>query len=231
MAVGVYTDEEVRQMVVDELYWDGRVDAANIQVKVHKLRVTLTGTVSTYAALGAAEEDARAVAGVENVENRLVVRQPAHALVPADQELAARLMDTLRWQAQIDAADVRVAVEEGRVTLQGTVPAYWQKVKAQAVASGLLGVIGVTNELAVVPARKYEDRRIAEAIKAALDRNIYIDAEMVNVRVSDGVVTLAGDVPDRRAYRAAENAARYTPGVVDVINDLTIGGEPVERNR
>jgi osmotically-inducible protein OsmY len=231
MAVGVYTDEEVRQMVVDELYWDGRVDAANIQVKVHKLRVTLTGTVSTYAALGAAEEDARAVAGVENVENRLVVRQPAHALVPADQELAARLMDTLRWQAQIDAADVRVAVEEGRVTLQGTVPAYRQKVKAQAVASGLLGVIGVTNELAVVPARKYEDRRIAEAIKAALDRNIYIDAEMVNVRVSDGVVTLAGDVPDRRAYRAAENAARYTPGVVDVINDLTIGGEPVERNR
>jgi len=84
MAAGTRTDEEIRQLVADEFYWDERVDPACIRVQVYKLRVTLTGTVPTNAALGAAEEDARAVVGVENVDCRLVVRQPAHALGSTD---------------------------------------------------------------------------------------------------------------------------------------------------
>ena len=90
MAAGTHTDEEIRQMVADEFYRDGRVDPAYIRVEVYKLRVTLTGTVPTNAALGAAEEDARAVVGVENVDCRLVVRQPAHALGATDQERTSR---------------------------------------------------------------------------------------------------------------------------------------------
>jgi osmotically-inducible protein OsmY len=88
--MGIPTDEEIRQMVADEFYRDGRVDPADIRVQVRKLRVTLTGTVPTHAALGAAEEDARAVVGVENVDCRLVVRQPGHALTSADQEHTSR---------------------------------------------------------------------------------------------------------------------------------------------
>jgi osmotically-inducible protein OsmY len=90
MAVGTRTDEEIREMVADEFYRDGRVDPADIRVEVRKLRVTLTGTVPTHAALGAAEEDARAVVGVENVDCRLVVRQPGRALIAADQERTSR---------------------------------------------------------------------------------------------------------------------------------------------
>ncbi len=223
MVTGVQTDKETRLLVLDELYWDGRVDPANIQVEVHNGRVVLKGTVPTYAVLGAAEEDARAIAGVQNVENQLVVKQPAHELVPADQEIESNLMNTLRWHSQVDASDMSVAVEDGWVTLKGTVPAYWQKVKAQQVASALMGVNGVTNELAVVPLEKHEDRRIAEGIVAALERSAYVDADVVNVKVLNGVVTLTGNVPDHRAYDAAERAARYTPGVIDVINNLTIG--------
>ncbi len=91
MAAGTRTDEEIRQMVADGFYRDGRVDPADIRVQVRKLRVTLTGTVPTNAALGAAEEDARAVVGVENVDCRLVVRQPAHALSPTEEERTSRL--------------------------------------------------------------------------------------------------------------------------------------------
>lgn len=224
MAVGTYADEELKQIVIDELYWDDRVDPANMQVEVHDGRVVLMGTVPTYAALGAAEEDARAVAGTENVDSQLVVKQPAHALVPTDQEIESNLMNLLRWSAHVDASDIRVVVNDGWVTLKGTVPAYWQKVKARELASGLMGVIGVTNELAVVPSKRYEDRRIAEEIEAALERNIYVDAETVDVKVRDGVVMLAGTVPDMRAYNAALDTAKYTPGVVDVINELVVGG-------
>ena len=93
MIVSSHADEEIRQVVIDEFYWDNRVEPADIRVDVHNLRVRLTGTVPTYAALGAAEQDARSVAGAENVENRLLVKQPAHALVPMDQELASHFVD------------------------------------------------------------------------------------------------------------------------------------------
>lgn len=223
MAAGTETDERVRTAVIDELYWDDRVDAANIQVGVSDGRVVLTGTAPTYAALGAAEEDTRAVAFDRIVENRLIVKQPLHMLAPADPEIESNIMNTLRWHSQIDASDIQATAHDGWITLRGTVLSYWQKIKAQEVAAALIGVTGVTNELVVVPTRKYEDRRIAEAIEAALERNVYVDAEMVDVKVTDGVVTIAGSMPDWKAYKVAYDAAKHTPGVIDVINNLTIG--------
>jgi osmotically-inducible protein OsmY len=222
MIAGVQTDEEIRTAVVNELYWDGRVDPANIQVEVHDGRVVLRGTAPTYAVLGAAEEDARALAGLQNVDNQLTVKQPGHVLVPTDPEIGSNIMNTLRWHSQVDASAIRVAVDDEWVVLRGTVPAYWQKIKAQEAASALAGVKGVTNELAVVPLEKYENRRIAEEIVAALERSPYVDAEIVDVKVHNGIVTLAGNVPDQRAYNAAQRAAKYTQGVVDVINELLV---------
>jgi osmotically-inducible protein OsmY len=222
MIAGVQTDEEIRTMVVNELYWDDRVDPTNIQVEVHDGQVVLKGTAPTYAVLGAAEEDARAIAGVQNVDNQLVVQQPAHELVPTDQEIESNIVSTLHWHSQIDASDISATAEDGWVVLKGTVPAYWQKIKAQEVAAALACVKGVANELAVVPLKRYEDRRIAEEIVGALERSPYVDAEIVDVKVYNGVVTLAGTVPDQRAYNAAQRAAKYTQGVIDVINELFV---------
>lgn len=222
MAVGAQTDEEIKLLITDELYWDDRVDPGGIQVEVHEGAVMLKGTVPSFAALGAAEEDTRAIVGLQNVDNQLAVKQPMHGLGPTDQEIGSNLTNTLRWHSQVDASDIDVEVKEGWVALQGTVPAYWQKLKAQDVASALAGVRGVTNELVVVPREKREDRRIAEEVVAALERSPYVEADAVSVRVHNGLVTLAGQVPDPRAYNAAQRAARYTPGVIDVINNLTI---------
>ena len=144
-------------------------------------------------------------------------------LVPGDPEIESNLLNTLRWHSQIDASDIQATAKDGWVTLRGTVPSYWQKIKAQEVAAALIGVTGVTNELIVVPSRKHEDRRIAEAIEAALERNVYVDAEMVDVKVSEGVVTIAGNVPDWKAYQVVHDTAQRIPGVVDIINNLTIG--------
>ena len=129
MIAGVQTDEEIRTMVVNELYWDDRVDPTNIQVEVHDGQVVLKGTAPTYAALGAAEEDARAIAGIQNVDNQLAVQPPAHELVPTDPEIESNILNTLRWHSQVDASDLSVTADDGWVILKGTVPAYWQKIK------------------------------------------------------------------------------------------------------
>ena len=123
MIAGVQTDEEIRTMVVNELYWDDRVDPTNIQVEVHDGQVVLKGTAPTYAALGAAEEDARAIAGIQNVDNQLAVRQRAHELVPTDQEIESNIVSTLRRHSQVDASDISAAADDGWVVLKGTAAA------------------------------------------------------------------------------------------------------------
>ena len=75
-------------------------------------------------------------------------------LAPADPEIESNIMNTLRWHSQIDASDIQATAHDGWVTLPSTVPSYWQKIKAQEVAAVLIGVTGVTDELAVVPSRK-----------------------------------------------------------------------------
>jgi osmotically-inducible protein OsmY len=90
-------------------------------VDVSQARVVLTGTVSTYDARTAAEEDAWRVAGVDTVDNQLTVRYPPGEAVPTDEEIASNALNTLRWQTDIDLSDVEIAVAGGHVTLRGTV--------------------------------------------------------------------------------------------------------------
>ena len=60
-------------------------------------------------------------------------------------------------------------------------------------------------------------------IVSAIDRNLYVDAELVDVEVEDGIVTLSGNLPTWAAYKAAYNAAAYTSGVLDIVDNLSIG--------
>ena len=80
----------------------------------------------------------------------------------------------------------------------------------------------VENRLAIVPTRTITDETIGTDIINALKRNVLIAAELVDVRVTNGVVTLSGSVPNWSALRAARNAAYHTAGVIDVRDSLAI---------
>jgi hypothetical protein len=64
------------------------------------------------------------------------------------------------------------------------------------------------------------DTRIEEEIVQRLADATWVDASDVEVEVSDGVVTLAGEVETRGERRAAEEVAAEVAGVIDVINRL-----------
>lgn len=141
---------------------------------------------------------------------------------PPDDEIRENVTDVIHWDSDLEDADIAVSVAEGWVTLRGTVDAYWKKKRAQETASTLTGVRGITNELAVVPSRTYEDKLIADSIIAALERNIQVDASTIHVHVNGGEVILSGSVPSLPMFRAAQATAEDTPGVVAVNNDLEI---------
>ena len=222
MVQALRTDQDIKADVVDYLRWDDRIDASKITVTVENGTVTLAGRVRTDTAREAAADSAWSVAGVRSVNNLLEVQYAAGVALPPDGQIMSNVEDTFRWDPELNDAEIDVIVIDGWVTLRGTVDAYWKKARAQGKAAGITGVVGVTNELAVVPSRDLADVGIAEAIVSAIERDMRVSAKDVTVQVDDGRVTLSGIVPDWRARAAAENAAHYTGGVVDVENEIVI---------
>jgi osmotically-inducible protein OsmY len=85
------------------------------------------------------------------------------------------------------------------------------------------GVTAIKNNLAVVPTKDVSDELIAQAIVAALERNSSVDVDKIEVEVEGRVVKLSGVVPTWIAYLAAQDTVKYTGGVADIINNITIG--------
>ena len=70
------------------------------------------------------------------------------------------------------------------------------------------------------------NERIYEDVCEALKKHEEIDARNVEVSVEDGIVTLTGGILNRRMKKTAENIADSVIGVDDVINLLSLEGEP-----
>jgi osmotically-inducible protein OsmY len=220
MIARVRNDEFIAKEVFDSMYWDSRVDASKVSVKVDNGIVTLSGTVPSYSSRAAASEDAWLITGVRDVENQLKV--DFRTTVPSDEEIASNIQDQFRWDNDLYPYDIQVTVLTGWVTLEGTVDAFWKKVRAEDLAFSMRGVLGLTNKIAVVPTQTVTDENLAEDIINALDRNVNVNVDDINVTVEEGTVTLTGAVPSWSSKRAAYDSARYTLGVKEVKDQITV---------
>jgi len=216
------TDQELGTRVKDQILWDGRVPAADLDITIEDSKAILRGTVPSYRAKMAAAEDAWVVSGIQKVDNQLTVKYPPAVTVPPDSDIASNVKTILVWEPDIDSAKIEVSVTSGVVTLRGTVDAYWKKYQTEQDIYGIAGVIDVINELGVVLTDKPLDQIIAREIEAALARNSYVNVEDLTVAVDNGTVILEGNIPNWAAWRSAYNAAIYTSGVIDVVDKLNI---------
>lgn len=212
------SDEILKRLVVDELYWDSRVDASKVLVEVADGVVTLTGHTPTFADRLAAEANARMIRGVRSVENRIEVEHPT--IVP-DAELAHNVSTVLVWTPDVDATDITATAREGTVTLTGSVRHYWEKLRAHLLAGQVQGVLHVIDELTVTPAGSDSDHEIARQLTQALERRMPDDLPLLQITVNDGQVILRGSVPNAALRQAVQRAAEQTAGVVAVTNELT----------
>jgi hyperosmotically inducible protein len=218
------TDEEIKRDVVDSLYWDDRVNAADIAVTVRAGAVTLSGAVPSYRAREAAREDALVISGVVTVDNEIEVSFEPAAEVPTDEEIRDAAMGVLTTDPDVDAGDVTLDAQGGHVTVRGSVSSYWEKQLVEEVLGAIRGVRRIDNQLVVVPGRDIVDREIAASVVGALERNRSVNAAAFEVEVDGGRVGLAGTVPSWSASQAVVKAARYTEGVTEVEDHLQVSG-------
>ncbi|MHC2018943.1 BON domain-containing protein [Methylobacterium sp. CM6247] len=212
-------DTLLRQHILDELDFDPSVGSAHIGVAVDGGVVSLSGCVGTYAERIAAEKVVQRVRGVRAITESLEVRGPDTERT-GDVEIAGRVLNVLAWDSRIQDHGIQVKVEKGAVTLNGTVPYYFQSVAAASDVRRLSGVTDVLNLLAVRPPA--EAVHVKAKILAALKRNAKLDGDAIQVTVVDDEVTLEGFVNAWHEREVAERAAWSAPGVRAVVDRLVL---------
>jgi osmotically-inducible protein OsmY len=141
-----------------------------------------------------------------------------------DTDLQRDVLDELRWEPGLDAANIGVAVQDGVVTLTGTVPSYSQRWAAEQAAKRVYGVRALANEIQVrlTAPETPTDVDIARAARAVLDWDVALPADKIKVTVSDGRVKLEGEVEWQFQKTAAARAVRDLRGVKEVINLIMV---------
>lgn len=148
----------------------------------------------------------------------------------SDSEIRSQVMRELKWDSRIGWAEIGVAVHEGVVTLTGTVNNYAKKLAAQEAAHRIKGVLDVANDIEVMPVGAFvkTDEDIARAVRHVLEWDALVPDERIKSTVSDGWVTLEGDVDVWREREDAERTVLRLEGVVGVINQLKIAPQQID---
>jgi osmotically-inducible protein OsmY len=117
---------------------------------------------------------------------------------------------------------IDIEVEDGIVTLNGTVPTLVRKRLAGVMAWWIPGVRDVINGIVVDPPEEDGPDQIEEAVRVVLDRSPAVDAAQIKVGARAKIVRLTGLVRYEATRRIAENDAWAVFGVDDVINDIEV---------
>lgn len=142
----------------------------------------------------------------------------------SDAELQSEVFCELKWDGRVTSAGIGVEVKNGLVTLYGEVPNYAKKIAAQEAAHRVAGVLDVANEIKVQPAGPYgrTDEAVARAVRHSLEWDAFVPDEQIKSTVTNGWVTLEGDVESWFEREDAEEAVRRLHGVVGVTNNIKL---------
>lgn len=142
----------------------------------------------------------------------------------SDSQLQKDVMDELRFEPSVNAANIGITVKEQVVTLTGTVETYAERWAAECAVKRVAGTKGVAEEIKVeLPSmHKRDDADIARAALHTLEWNVAVPPNAINVRVEYGWVTLTNQVDWQYQKEAAFTALRHLPGLMGVTSQITL---------
>jgi osmotically-inducible protein OsmY len=142
----------------------------------------------------------------------------------ADTQIHQEVLEELRWDPRVDETDVGVEVDDGVVTLTGTVTGWARRVAAEEAVRRVAGVLDVANDVKIKPTEGSirSDTEIARAVRHALEWDVFVPDVRITSSVSDGWVTLDGVVERWSEREDAERAVRNLAGVRNVLNNILV---------
>lgn len=149
----------------------------------------------------------------------------------SDLQIRDEVLAELKWDTRVLPTEIGVEVRGGIVTLSGTVDSWAKKVAGREAARRVWGVTDVANDIIVhIPdAMRPTDADIAATVRHALERDVLVPADRIQTTVSDGLVTLEGDVEFWSHAEDAERAVRNLAGVIGIVNLIKVQHAAKER--
>jgi osmotically-inducible protein OsmY len=148
----------------------------------------------------------------------------ATTVAKSDPQIQRDVLRELQWDPRVEETDVGVEVDSGVVTLTGTVSSWAKKVAAEEAAHRVSGVLDVANDIVVKfpGGLPLTDTEIAQAVRRALEWDVFVADQRITSTVSNGWVTLAGTVDSWSERESAERAIRNLQGVQGVRNEIAV---------
>jgi osmotically-inducible protein OsmY len=141
-----------------------------------------------------------------------------------DLEIQKDVIDQLKWEPYLNAAQIGVSVKNGIVNLSGQVDTYSKKVMAEKAAKKVAGVKAIAEDIVVgiSPAYRKTDIEIAEAAINALRWHTMIPDGRIKVSTEDGNIKLEGEVEWEYQRNQAKTAVENLIGVKFVTNLIAV---------
>lgn len=148
-----------------------------------------------------------------------------------DRKIEAAAKDSYNYRTVLED-HVTVAVDEGVVTLTGTVPDADHRTLAEDTVSDLPGVVSVVNAIKVEPpAPEYSDGWISTKIRTKLLLKGNVSLVDTQVAVQDGTVTLTGTARNMAQRELTGAYVKEIAGVKAVNNLITVTTPPADSPR
>jgi osmotically-inducible protein OsmY len=148
-----------------------------------------------------------------------------------DEEIRQDVLRELQYDSRVDQAEIGVEVNNGIVTLTGTVESDARKRAAREAAYRVIGALDVADAIQVQPPEglKRTDADIARTVRLTLEWDPFLPHQKIRSMVSEGWVILEGEVSTVRELEDAERVVRVLAGVQGVDNLLTVATTRVDR--
>src|SRR5438128_4593804 len=141
-----------------------------------------------------------------------------------DEEIQRDVLNELKFEPRVQPNEIGVVVKDGVVTLTGWVDSYAKKWAAEEAAHRVRGVKAVANDIEVrLPVSdERTDADIAAAAVRALEWDAFVPVDKLDITVSNGWVTLKGEVEWQFQKEDAERVIRRLSGVRGVTNLIIV---------
>lgn len=139
------SDDQIAKRALDIIAWDSTIPKDKVQVKVQGGFVTLSGEVDWHYQRTDAEYAVRKLEGIKGLSNEIKVKPRVQA-----SDVKQRIESALKRNAEWEAGSIKVSAQNGHVTLDGKVKAWYERDLAERTAWSAPGVISVEDHISIV---------------------------------------------------------------------------------